>query len=79
MLNLIARRRGYSIPGETTVRCSRGHLFITTWVLGGPLRSIRLGPLSRYQRCPVGDHWAIVHPVRDEDLSEQELRSAASA
>jgi hypothetical protein len=79
MLNLIARRRGYSIPGETVVRCSHGHLFITTWILGGSVKGVRLGPLTRYQRCPVDNHWAIVHAVKDEDLSEEERLAAASA
>jgi hypothetical protein len=65
--NVAVRRRGYSIPGKTVVRCSKGHLFTTTWVEGGSLKAVRLGPLTRYQRCPVGKHWAIVHPVKTED------------
>jgi hypothetical protein len=74
-INVILRRKGYNIPGRTVVRCSKGHLFRTTWVEGGSLKAVRLGPLTRYQRCPVGKHWAIVHPVKDEDLTEEELRS----
>ena len=65
--NVVVRRKGYSIPGRTVVRCSKGHLFVTTWVEGGSLKVVRLGPLTRYQRCPVGNHWAIVHPVKEED------------
>ena len=77
--NVAVRRRGYAIPGKTIVRCSTGHLFTTTWIEGGSFKAIRLGPLTRYQRCPVGNHWAIVHPVRDEDLTDEERRTAAAA
>jgi hypothetical protein len=70
--NIAVRRKGYSIPGKTTVRCSKGHLFTTTWVEGGSLKAVRLGPLTRYQRCPVGKHWAIVHPVKNEDLTDEQ-------
>jgi hypothetical protein len=75
--NVAVRRRGYSIPGKTVVRCSKGHLFTTTWVEGGSLKAVRLGPLTRYQRCPVGRHWAIVHPVKNEDLTDAERQAAA--
>ena len=79
VVNVAVQRRGYSIPGKTIVRCSRGHLFTTTWIEGGSLKAIRLGPLTRYQRCPVGGHWSIVHPVKDEDLTDEERRTAAAA
>ena len=72
VVNLVVRRKGYAIPGKTIVRCSKGHLVTTTWVEGGSLKAIRLGPLTRYQRCPVGKHWAIVHPVKEQDLPEQQ-------
>jgi hypothetical protein len=75
--NLVVRRRGYSIPGRTVVRCSGGHLFWTTWIEGGSLKAVRLGPLTRYQRCPVGKHWAIVHPVKEEELTESERSRVA--
>ncbi len=77
--NALMRRRGYTIPGRSAVRCSAGHLFTTTWVEGGSLKAVRLGPSTRYQRCPVGHHWAIVHPVKDEDLSEEERRAVGQA
>jgi len=76
VVNVIVRRRGYAIPGKTVVRCARSHLFTTTWVEGGSLRAVRLGPLTRYQRCPVGRHWAVVHPVNDEDLTDEQRRIA---
>jgi len=70
-INIRLRRLGYSIPGRSAVRCSKGHLFETTWIEGGPL--------TRYQRCPVGRHWAIVHPVRDADLTDGELAELGRA
>jgi hypothetical protein len=73
-VNLLVRRKGYAIPGRTVVRCSKGHLFRTTWIEGGSFKAVRLGPLSRYQRCPIGKHWAIVHPVKNEDLTDDERR-----
>ena len=33
-LNSWARRAGYTIPGRSPVRCSTGHLFLTTWIMG---------------------------------------------
>jgi len=74
-INVVVRRKGYSIPGRTVVRCSKGHLFETTWVEGGSLKAVRLGPLKRYQRCPVGKHWAIVRPVKEDDLTDEERRT----
>jgi hypothetical protein len=77
VVNVVVRLKGYAIPGKTVVRCAKGHLFTTTWIEGGSLKAIRLGPLTRYQRCPVGHHWAIVHPVKDEDLTDEQRRIAA--
>jgi len=70
-----ARRRGYEIGTHTIVRCRQGHLFTTIWIPGASLKSIRLG-WWRLQRCPVGDHWTLVSPVRAADLSEDERRRA---
>ena len=71
-MNLRARRRGFAIPGKTPVRCSQGHLFETTWIEGGSLKAVRLGPSTRYQRCPVCERGRLIHPVRPEELSEDE-------
>lgn len=62
--NVVARRAGYAIPGRTDVRCGNGHVFRTTWVEGGSLTTVRLGPLLRYGRCPVGHHWTTIRPVK---------------
>jgi hypothetical protein len=29
------------------------------------------------QRCPVGNRWSIIHPVKDEDLTEEDRRKLA--
>ena len=73
--NVYMRRRGYSVPGAAVVRCSKGHFFKTTWVEGVSFHAIKLGPRSRYQRCPVGNHWAVVHLLSDEDLAGADCRS----
>ncbi|BDZ45207.1 hypothetical protein [Naasia aerilata] len=73
---LVARSLGYSVGGRTVVRCRSGHLFTTWWIPGISVKSIRLG-WWRLQRCPVGQHWTLVSPVRAADLSGRERRSAA--
>jgi len=75
---VIARKRGYPIGGKVIVRCRRGHLFTTLWIPGASLKSIRLG-WWRFQRCPVGQHWSIVAPVKPALLGEDERRAAAAA
>jgi hypothetical protein len=74
--SLIARRRGYNIGSDTVVRCSKGHLFTTVWVAGVSFKAVRLGT-ARYQHCPVGHHWAIVRPVREDELTDEDRRVAA--
>jgi len=68
-------RRRPVLGGKVTVRCSKGHVFTTTWSPLGSFTSIRLGS-ARYQRCPVGNHWALVKPVNDSDLTVGERRAA---
>lgn len=75
LLNVRARRAGYDIPGKTPVRCSKGHLFLTTWVMGGSFTKVRLNPMLRWGRCPVGPHWATLRPVREADLTDEERHS----
>jgi hypothetical protein len=65
------------LSGRITVRCSKGHVFTTLWSPLGSFTSIRLGS-SRYQRCPVGNHWAIVKPVNDSDLTDEERQAVGS-
>jgi hypothetical protein len=72
---IIARRRGYPMGGNVVVRCRDGHLYTTIWVPGVSVKSLRLG-WWRFQRCPVGNHWSLVSPVKEADLSESERRFA---
>jgi hypothetical protein len=72
------QRRGYSgLGGQTIVRCSKGHLFTTLWVVGSSLKAVRLGD-RRIQRCPVCEAWRIVAPVPDVELTEDDRRTAAA-
>ena len=72
---LIARRLGYKLGGYVIVRCRQGHLFTTLWIPGVKLKAIDLG-VARVQHCPVGNHWSLVVPVRESDLTEQERQRA---
>jgi hypothetical protein len=58
------------------VRCRDGHLFTTIWIPAASVKSLRLGPW-RVQRCPVGNHWSLVTPVKRSELSDEELAFAA--
>jgi hypothetical protein len=69
--------RGYRMGGDVVVRCRDGHLFTTLWVPAVSVKSLRLG-WRRFQHCPVGQHWTLVAPVRDSELSENERRAAAA-
>jgi hypothetical protein len=72
---IVARQRGYKVGGATIVRCRAGHLFTTIWIPGVSVKAVRLG-WWRLQRCPVGNHWTLVSPVREADLTEDELHRA---
>ena len=74
---LVLASRGYGMGGNVVVRCRRGHLFTTIWIPGASLKSIRLG-WWRIQRCPIGEHWSIVTPVKRTDLTAKEKRFAAT-
>ncbi|HEY6473424.1 MAG TPA: hypothetical protein VIY26_11080 [Acidimicrobiales bacterium] len=71
------RERGYAgMGGDTIVRCSRGHLFTTKWIVGSSVKAVRLG-YKRYQRCPVCKKWRIVVPVPEDELTDEDRRVAA--
>ncbi len=70
-------RRGYGVGGNVVVRCREGHLFMTIWIPGASVKSLRLGS-RRFQYCPVGHHWSLVKLVRESDLAGRERRSARS-
>jgi hypothetical protein len=39
------------------------------------IKALDLG-VARLQRCPVGEHWSLVVPVRETDLSDQDREFA---
>jgi len=62
---------------DRPVRCSAGHLFTTIWIPGGSLKAVRLGN-RRFQRCPVGRHWASVARLDPDTASPEDLAAAAA-
>jgi len=74
---IIAVQQGYSLGKNAVVRCRRGHLFTTVWIPGASVKSLRLG-FWRFQWCPVGRHFGLVHPVKTADLTEAERSFALS-
>jgi len=75
---MVGRRRGYRFAGEIVVRCRAGHLFTTTWIPGVSLKALRLGRF-RFQHCPVGNHWSVVVPVSNDDLTDAERYLASQS
>jgi len=67
--------RGFPIGGRLIVRCRRGHLFTTIWIPSFSLKAARL-LWWRAQYCPVGRHWTVVVPVRENELTDDEKRIA---
>jgi hypothetical protein len=67
--------RTHRIAGKFIVRCQQGHLFETIWIPGASVKALRFG-WWRFQRCPVGNHWSFVTPVKESELSDSELRTA---
>lgn len=67
------------MPGtfDRIVRCGQGHLFETIWVPLASIKAVRLGPW-RFQRCPVGNHWSLVHGVDESTLAPEEIAEARS-
>jgi hypothetical protein len=71
---VLSRVRNHpAVAGEIVVRCHKGHVFTTTWSSLGSFTSVRLG-FARFQRCPVGHHWALVRPVDDSELTDDDRR-----
>jgi hypothetical protein len=69
------RLRGYRIGGNVVVRCRQGHLFTTIWIPGASVKALRFA-WWRLQHCPVAHHWSIVTPVRESELTEDQLCAA---
>ena len=75
LATIVLARRGYPMGGNVVVRCRKGHLFTTIWIPFASVKAIRLGRW-RLQRCPVGQHFSLVRPVKEADLTEAEKLSA---
>lgn len=73
---VLGRLLGYNFGGNTVVRCRQGHLFSTIWIPGVKFKALDLG-IARLQRCPVGNHWSLVVPIKDATLTKRERRFAA--
>jgi hypothetical protein len=67
--------RSHRLGGNLIVRCRQGHLFTTLWIPAASVKSLRFG-WWRFQYCPVGRHWSVVVPVRQDELSAKQLRAA---
>jgi hypothetical protein len=50
-------------------------VFTTIWIPGIKLKEIDL-VVARIQRCPIGNHWSLVVPVRSETLSAEDREFA---
>ena len=74
---IVATRQGYSFGLNIVARCRQGHLFTTVWIPSASVKAVRLG-LWRVQWCPVGRHVALVHLVKNADLTESQRASAAA-
>lgn len=74
---LAGRLAGYKFGRNMVVRCQKGHLYTTIWIPGVKLKGLEFG-FARYQRCPVGNHWGLALPVKEDQLSEEERQEAAS-
>jgi hypothetical protein len=61
---------------DTPVRCASGHFFTTIWMPLASLKAVRFRD-RRYQRCPVGHHWATVEPLNPETADPSDLAAAA--
>ena len=63
---------------KSIVQCSAGHLYEATWIPFVGIKSLRLTPSTRYARCPVGKHWAVVSRSDPSALTEEQLSAARS-
>ncbi len=62
---------------ETPVRCSKDHVYTSIWVPLASFKSLRVG-WRRWQRCPVGKHWAMTYRL-DQESAPPELLTQAAA
>jgi len=61
---------------ESAVECSSGHIYTSIWIPAVSFKAVRLGR-KRFQRCPVGSHWAMTVRIPDESLTQEQRTQAA--
>jgi len=72
---LYLTNQGKSRGKDGVVRCSRGHLYMTIWIPGVSFKGARWIN-NRYQRCPVGKHWAWTERVAKAELTPEVISEA---
>ncbi len=60
------------------VRCSRDHLYYTTWWRWGSLKAARFGPV-RWQPCPIEHRFRLTRKVDPATVSADALAGAVDA
>ena len=79
MLLILTRLRAPMREGgraeRVIVRCSRGHLYSTTWLPLGSFKAIRLGN-TRIQQCPICEKPRETVRVNIGELTPQEIERA---
>jgi hypothetical protein len=68
--------RGMSVGKDVPVRCSKGHYYSTIWIPGISFKAARLAR-RRYQRCPVGKHWAMTRQLFEDEKTPEIFAVAA--
>jgi hypothetical protein len=71
-----------ALSSRVVYRCSSGHVFTVGW---SPRENMGAGVINlgfgRFQRCPVGDHWALcklAHDLTEEEQRAMEQREAGA-
>jgi len=67
--------KGKARGRDVAVRCSAGHLYTSIWIPGVSFKGARWIN-SRYQRCPVGKHWAWTERVAKAELTPEVISEA---
>jgi len=72
---LYVTNKGKSRGQDVVVRCGAGHLYTTIWIPTLSLKAVRWVN-KRYQRCPVGKHWAWTERVAKAELTPEVVAEA---
>jgi hypothetical protein len=72
----VMKKRGFKFGRDVIVQCGAGHYYTTIWVPGVSLKAVRWGAI-RFQRCPVGKHWASARLVNPKEVTPEISEIAA--